>query len=363
MSPPSSLLKNIQPTVSSHTTNTPTAVSNSTPDTEELAQFRQKWKEEVRRDRVSERARGRTGGSRGGAIERGEVKEGRGRSLRESMSLSPDRPIGASKISQDDMSVGDKDGDSSAGRTSAAPIFSSVQAVSTISINLAANLNHVPASFSTLTRQQFHQLSARQKPALKLYTEAVLEEQRGNHSEATTLYRRAYRLDSNVDKVYRREEIVRERTLLSQFGDSGSPPAAAEKMTPSSLSATVSPLSLAHHFGRLKVDSPERPEAHPYFHRSQTNDERHPSHLFNLTSLVSSWTDPVPEFLPSDERLPIPLNRIPNELIIYILATFVPNLDIASIEQFALVCRKTRVLALDGSIWRCGVFYTGITLL
>lgn len=200
--------------------------------------------------------------------------------------------------------------------------------------------------------QRNYQFPPRLKLALELYSKATLEEQRGNLSEATNLYRRAFQLDSHVDKVHQLEETAREKTLLTKLENKGEEsylPSASTAATPSS------PLSVTHQFGQLNLESSES-----HLHQSHRpakvvdtdNREFHHSRSFNLLPLVSSWIDPVPEFLPSDERRPVHLNKIPNELIIYILITFVWNTDAASIERFALVCRKMRSLTLDGSIWR-----------
>lgn len=60
------------------------------------------------------------------------------------------------------------------------------------------------------------------------------------------------------------------------------------------------------------------------------------------------------EFAREDEEENSPLVSFPEELILYILR----YLDHASIERFAMISRKARVLTLDSSIWRDFVIST-----
>ena len=52
-------------------------------------------------------------------------------------------------------------------------------------------------------------------------------------------------------------------------------------------------------------------------------------------------------FEPKNEEEPVFLNKLPDELLVMIIVT----LDTTSIEQFARVCRKARILTLDPVIW------------
>ena len=53
-------------------------------------------------------------------------------------------------------------------------------------------------------------------------------------------------------------------------------------------------------------------------------------------------------FEPENENEPVLLNRLPDELLVLI----VRNLDHTSVERFAAVNRKARILSLDSVIWR-----------
>ena len=52
-------------------------------------------------------------------------------------------------------------------------------------------------------------------------------------------------------------------------------------------------------------------------------------------------------FQPENEEEPVFLNKLPDELLVMIIVI----LDTTSIERFARVCKKARILTLDPVIW------------
>lgn len=66
----------------------------------------------------------------------------------------------------------------------------------------------------------------------------------------------------------------------------------------------------------------------------------------HLGSLLANFSQNL-VFEPENEKEPVFLNKLPEELLIVIIAT----LDITSIERFARVCKKARILTLDPGIW------------
>jgi F-box protein 9 len=73
-----------------------------------------------------------------------------------------------------------------------------------------------------------------------------------------------------------------------------------------------------------------------------------------VTGLLASLLDQFPQdlvFEPDDEKNGIPVNSLPDEILVLILR----NLDATSIERFAVVNRKARVVSLDLGIWRCAI--------
>ena len=90
---------------------------------------------------------------------------------------------------------------------------------------------------------------------------------------------------------------------------------------------------------------------------------REPQHILNLkpgsfntvvTGALANLIAGFPEnlsFEPEIEQDSVPIRKLPDELLVVILR----NLDPASIERFAIVSRKARVIALESTIWRYGM--------
>ena len=66
-----------------------------------------------------------------------------------------------------------------------------------------------------------------------------------------------------------------------------------------------------------------------------------------LAQITSAFPLDV-QFEPEDEKQPVRLRSLPNELLVFVLR----RLDVMAIERFALVCRKARLLSLDATLWR-----------
>ncbi|KAH7335449.1 hypothetical protein B0J17DRAFT_670236 [Rhizoctonia solani] len=148
----------------------------------------------------------------------------------------------------------------------------------------------------------------RQSP-IDIYAEAVEREQRGELDEALDLYRRAFRLDPHVDRAYQY------RSASDAFK-----------------SLTLAP---------VKSSTTQLPKPEP-IHVSATSTH-------SIRTLISAFP-PASElaFLPEDERQPVPIAHVPDELLLHVLKL----LDVPSIERFALVCRRARVLTVDPDLWR-----------
>jgi F-box protein 9 len=167
------------------------------------------------------------------------------------------------------------------------------------------------------TAQATSTLKSLSSAALEVFTLAVTEERNGNQSEANRLYLSAFRLDPNVDMAY--------------HGDDYRPP----------WSPFISSSSLS-----LTVATPPSPEGNKGSGPSQDI-----STISTLASLFESWSHPL-LFTPEDEAIGVSINKLPDELIVSILSKFAENMDVTSIERFAVVSRRARVLSLDRSVWR-----------
>jgi F-box protein 9 len=142
----------------------------------------------------------------------------------------------------------------------------------------------------------------------------VEAEATGALDNALALYRRAFKIDSTVDRVYERS-LQRDQhhspttltlpALLQDFSISERTPAAS----------------------RASAAIPTR---------------------FIIAGFIS---EPI-AFQAEDETAPVPIQTLPPEIIVYILRLFGRLCDYTSIEAFARVSRKARLISLEPSVWR-----------
>lgn len=175
-------------------------------------------------------------------------------------------------------------------------------------------------------------LPAKVAAALEVYRQAVAHEQRSQLNEALRLYRQAFRMDDNVDKVYQRLEA------LAYHRDTHSRGKAGHTHRKTSSGATVE--GILHGIERMDVGGASTkvklpPAAH------------HDIVTGTLAHLIAGWPSNV-TFEREDEKQPVHLQALPEELLIHILQ----YLGTTALERFATVSRKARILTLDVSIWR-----------
>ncbi|KAJ6581588.1 hypothetical protein B0H19DRAFT_1115955 [Mycena capillaripes] len=153
--------------------------------------------------------------------------------------------------------------------------------------------------------------------ALALYTRAVQHEQSGQLDSALSLYRQAFRMEPNVDRAYHTQEMLASINV-AQTG--GSKPGENVDQLATTLQRAVVIKSGEDQGGVVTG---------------------------TLASLLEGFP-PDLVFEPEDEEQPIHLNVLPEELLVLIIR----KMDHTSIERFAAVSRKARVLSLDPGIWR-----------
>ncbi|KAJ3921795.1 hypothetical protein F5877DRAFT_35182 [Lentinula edodes] len=163
-------------------------------------------------------------------------------------------------------------------------------------------------SFHVSTAPPLSQVSSL---AVSIYREAVIHEQRGELEEALYLYRSAFRRDANVDILFEREEMLG-AIMAQQIA-----PKLENTLAMQSTKAAVSPAEHGVTASR------------------------------SLNSILNNFPRDL-VFEPEDEEDSVPFNLLPDEMIVYILKI----LDASSLERFASVNRKARVVSLDVSIWR-----------
>jgi F-box protein 9 len=94
-------------------------------------------------------------------------------------------------------------------------------------------------------------------------------------------------------------------------------------------------------------------QLHPDYEQLQpltTSSSDHHTPISPLTSLLNALPIPAQntEFLPSDENLPLPISKLPPEL----LEPIFNNLDVCSVERFAQTCWRARFLSSYSEIWK-----------
>jgi F-box protein 9 len=184
---------------------------------------------------------------------------------------------------------------------------------------------HLVAGAPTVITHTSHgqsHLSPNLAHAVEVYRKAVFHEQHSQLDDALRLYRQAFRLDANVDRAYFIEEQRTQERSATQ--------PASHKKVPS----TVSVDGVTRDVQKLGV----------------YQDSKNKS--FVASGFLAQALENFPEdlvFEPEDEKegLP-PINLIPDEVLLQILRI----LDYTTIERFAAVSRKARVLSLDSAIWR-----------
>lgn len=153
--------------------------------------------------------------------------------------------------------------------------------------------------------------------AVDVYRIAIRYEQDGLLDEALKHYRKAFRLDANVDAAYHREE---QRKLPSAVV-----PVRHQKTT--SIGKAV---AIAGDSATMEND---------------LNEDPWPSGT--LRKLIANFPSDL-TFQPDNEQEGVPLNLVPDELLLQVLRC----LDTVSVARFAKTCRKALVVSLDSSIWR-----------
>jgi F-box protein 9 len=161
--------------------------------------------------------------------------------------------------------------------------------------------------------------------AVDTYRRAVEFERKSQLHDALQLYQQAFRLDSNVDKAYYRAELqLQSATSIPGRGH--------EHKKYNSLSDTNLVDNLTRDVGALSVQHVAAGKG-------------------VVTGTLASILDKFPQdlkFEPEDERNGVPLRFLPDEVLVLVLR----SLDPTTIERFAAVNRKARVISLDSGIWR-----------
>ncbi|KIK08825.1 hypothetical protein K443DRAFT_671883 [Laccaria amethystina LaAM-08-1] len=152
--------------------------------------------------------------------------------------------------------------------------------------------------------------------ALDVYRRAVQHEQRGELDDALRSYRQAFNLDPHVDQAYNREEMLAGILQAQKSAEANQVDELASRVEESLSLKSVSK-------GKEIV-------------------------VTGTLSTVIRFFPKNLRFEPENEDELALLNKLPDELLVIIIR----NLDHTSVERFAAVNRKARILSLDSVIWR-----------
>ena len=180
-------------------------------------------------------------------------------------------------------------------------------------------------------------------PAVAIYRQAVLHEQKGELDEALHLYRQAFRREPNVDKLYHQEERL--GAFLANQAQNGD---RKREGTGTGKKAEIDLLSIEMLSENVKHTLAFQDKTAEGVGKGDKRRSRGDSVSNRLTSIVKRFPDQL-TFEPEDEKEPVHLNLLPDEMIVHV----VKNLDPTSIERFAAVNRKARLISLDASLWKC----------
>lgn len=188
----------------------------------------------------------------------------------------------------------------------------------------SVELSPRPAVGPSYTRAHHSGVSATSSKSLssavKVYRSAVQLEQNGDLDGALSFYRQAFRLDPHVDKAYHKEELQ-----LASLKSHEVPHSRKKSLDADSVTGVVNGLE------KLSVVAPSK--------REVSQDM--------LAKLIDTFPRDL-RYEPEDEREDVPLNVLPDEVVVHVLQ----YLDPMTIERFALVCKKARLVSLDTGVWK-----------
>lgn len=174
-----------------------------------------------------------------------------------------------------------------------------------------------------------------QASAIEVYSRAIAAEQAGDLDGALRLYRSAFRLYDDIDRLWRKAE-----------SQAQAKPVAAG---PSKKVNAKQVEGIIHDMGSLHFQPSTAPARRETAVHEQLVQNAH--HTSTVTGILEDVVSAFPaslSFEPEEEKKKVALKKLPDELLVQVLC----SLDHTTLERFGMVCRKARVLSLDFAIWR-----------
>lgn len=205
------------------------------------------------------------------------------------------------------------------------------------------------ASTSTWGRIPFRapQVRKDRDGAVVVYARAVEAEQEGRLNDALLLYRQAFKMEDSVDKLYARK--VRAEAAAAEVA---AEEAAAEEASSADVVDPAAPVDAPYAFTRhvqVHPDYERRHHDHDHDLDAAQADKGRLAPVSRLTALFHSVPNAsTAQFEPESEDLPIPIAKLPAELMDPVLV----HLDVASIEALGATCWRARGLTAQAAVWR-----------
>jgi F-box protein 9 len=208
--------------------------------------------------------------------------------------------------------------DSSSGHDAESQAGSSTSTIVPVTAAHVVHKHHTPHTHTFIGQERI--TGEVSHPSVSIYRNAVDHERRGDLDKALALYRQAFRMHNNVDVLYERQEAALR-------GAGRKPERSHTKQT-----STPSIDGLVKDVQKLDLE------------------DTVPTHSIGADALAQMVSE-FPQgllFEAEDQTRPEPIfNKVPDE----ILLNLVKVMDVSTIERFAMVSRKARVLTLDSVIW------------
>ncbi|KAH8552965.1 hypothetical protein BGW37DRAFT_518933 [Umbelopsis sp. PMI_123] len=177
------------------------------------------------------------------------------------------------------------------------------------------------------TDAQIEEEATEKNTAMDYYVLAVDKERQGNLGKALENYRKAFKMDRNIDFKYKQHY----QTHIA-------PSITAE------ISADIPSQTLS---------GAEESENDIFLHVVQFGGEYvPPKNTHNpIDDLIEDFQNQSLEYLPAEEEKPVLISILPNEVIVHVLRHVVLE-SVISVHNFALACKRFLVLTRAQSIWR-----------
>ncbi|KAI9498101.1 hypothetical protein BDB00DRAFT_801142 [Zychaea mexicana] len=182
----------------------------------------------------------------------------------------------------------------------------------------------LPEEMQSLSVENDQQQLNEPQSAMDHYIVAVDNERQGKLGQALASYRRAFKMDPDVDRHYKRH-----------YQKHGVEP---------SLTSSAAPATATKEKGEAQEFRHIVPVGNEYIAPSATGKDP-------LEDLIREFTsEPVP-YLAAVDYKPVHVARIPSELLLHVLRHLILR-SVSSVAQFALVCKNFFLLTRAPSLWR-----------